>query len=93
MQLGDDSNAHYEELRKQKKIDGYEWITNLTGMDGGMLVMRGDPQKLAGITATPEFRNIIQRGLLLLESWRWDLGVAGASVDEIYPGYRELVSA
>ena len=93
MQLADDANAHYEEFRQQKRIDGYEWIANFTGTDGGMLVMRGDPQKLADITATPEFQSIIQRGLLLLESWHWDLGAAGATVDEIYPGYRELVSA
>jgi hypothetical protein len=93
MKLGDEADALYTKLREEGRVAGHEWIANLTGTDRGMFVVRGDPQALAGITATPEFAQINLGGIRHLENWHWDLGVAGATIDEIYPGWRETIGA
>lgn len=93
MELADHSDQHFSALERSGMIAGHEWIANFTGSDGGMLVVRGEPAKLAEVSMSPEFGEIHLRGVLHLEHWHWDLGLSGDTVDEVYPHYRELVSA
>jgi hypothetical protein len=93
MKLADEADALYTKLREEGRVAGHEWIANFTGVDGGMFVVRGDPQGLVALTGTPEFAEINLRGILHLENWHWDMAFAGATVDEVYPGWRQLVGA
>jgi hypothetical protein len=93
MNLADEATAYYANMAQAGQIAGYEWVSNFTGDDGGMLLVRGDPQVLGGITMSPEFLSMHLRGVLYLEDWHWDLALAGSTADEVYPGWRELVGA
>lgn len=93
MKLADEATAYYANMAQAGQIAGYEWVNNFTGADGGMLLVRGDPQVLFGIVMSPEFGSIHLRGALYLEDWHWDLALSGSSVDEVYPGWRVLVGA
>ncbi len=93
MRLADDANAHFTALRESGAVAGHEWISNVTGTDGGMFIVRGDQPALIGVTASPEFASFHLRGILHLDDWHWDMGLSGSTVDEVYPGWRELVGA
>jgi len=93
MKFGDESDAYFAGLKGEGKIEGYEWIANFTGSDHDMFVVRGDPQALAAIAMSREGGSLIMKGNLLLEDWHWDWAVAGDTVDEVYPGWRQLVGA
>ena len=93
MKLADDANEHYAKMGVSGQIAGHEWVDNITGTDGGMFIIRGDQQALGGVMMSPEFASIHLRGILHLEDWRWDMALSGAVVDEVYPGWRELVGA
>ena len=93
MKLADEATAYYANMAQAGQIAGYEWVNNFTGTDGGMFLIRGDQQALGGIAMSPEFGSIHLRGALHLEDWRWDMALSGSTVDEVYPGWRELVGA
>lgn len=93
MKLADDADAHFARLTDQGSVAGHEWISNFTGSDGGMFIVRGDPATLMGISASEEFGAIHLRGLLHMDHWHWDMGLSGRTVDEVYPKWRELVGA
>jgi hypothetical protein len=93
MKLADDATAHFSKMAEAGQIAGHEWVSNFTGTDGGMFLIRGDPQALGGIMMSPEFASFHIRGVLHLEDWRWDMALSGSTVDEVYPGWRELVGA
>ncbi len=93
MKLADDATAYWAKLAEAGQIASYEWVSNFTGTDGGMLLIRGDQQALGGIAMSPEFTSFHLRGVLHLEDWRADMALSGSSVDEVYPGWRELVGA
>lgn len=93
MKLADDADRHYSKLLDEGMIAGYEWVSNFTGSDGGMFIVRGDPATLSEIATSPEFGAIHLRGMLHLEHWHWDMCISGAKVDEAYPMWRELVGA
>ncbi|MCB0872700.1 MAG: hypothetical protein H6531_11265 [Actinobacteria bacterium] len=93
MKLADEANLHFGALEDQGATSSHEWIANFTGTDGGMVALRGDPQSLMAVSASPEFQEIHLRGILHLDGWRLDIGLAGSTVDDVYPGWRGLVGA
>jgi hypothetical protein len=93
MKLADDADAHFRGLAQNGVVAGHEWIANITGEDGGMVIVRGDLPSLMGVASSPEFGEIHLRGILHLERWRWDLAFGGDVIDEIYPGWRQMVGA
>lgn len=93
MSLADDATAHYATLVQSGQVSSHEWVSNITGTDGGMYILRGDQQALAALMTTAEFVSFHLRGVLHLADWRWDLALSGDTVDEVYPGWRELVGA
>jgi hypothetical protein len=91
--LADETTAHFAKLAETGQVTGFEWVSNFTGTDGGMFLVRGDQQALGAIAMSPEFGAFHLRGVYHLEDWRWDMALCGSSVDEVYPGWRELVGA
>lgn len=89
----DESDAYWRRLRDEGAIAGYEWVSNVTGADHDMFIVRGAPESLIAVTMSPEFGALTMRGAYLVEGWHWDMAVAGATVDEVYPGWRELIAA
>jgi hypothetical protein len=93
MKFADESDAYFSKLKGEGKIAGYEWVSNFTGSDFDMFVVRGDPQVLGAIAMSPEAGGLIMKGNLFLDDWHWDMAASGATVDDVYPGWRALVGA
>ena len=93
MQLADEATARNAQRVESGELSSHEWISNITGTDGGMYVIRGDQQQIAAVMGTGDFASTHLRGVLHLADWRWDMALCGSSVDEVYPGWRELVGA
>lgn len=91
LRLADEATIMWSTLADAGQISGYEWLSGFTGTDGGMLIVRGDQLALGGIMMSPEFMAIHLRGVLHHDDWRVDIGMSGSTVDEVYPGWRELV--
>jgi len=93
VKLSDDWDAYVQRMIAAGTITGGEWIANFTGGDGNMYILRGDPQKLMALSVTPEIQQFRARAIGLNADWRMDFAIAGKSLDDAWPGWRQMVGA
>lgn len=58
-----------------------------------MAIFRGDPAKLMALSVTPEFVQLCWRSSTANEDWRMDFAVSGKTLDDTWPGWRQMVGA
>lgn len=93
MKFADDADAMYARLEDEGRVAAHEWCANFTGNDDDMFIVRGEPDALGAVAMSPEFGAMMNKGRLYLEDFHWDMGVSGTRIDEVYPGWRQLVGA
>jgi hypothetical protein len=72
-------------------LTSWEWIVNTTGPEDDMLVMRGSPEAISAMMASPESAATVAEGQYLLEDFRVDLGVAGRA-DQVYAAWSAVLA-
>lgn len=91
IKAADMADTMFDALVAQGLATSAEWITNQTGDDADMGILRGDAETLLGMMASPEFRDLANASVYALDGWHADLAIIGANVDEAYPGWRAMV--
>lgn len=88
-----EATAYWEALRAAGEIESVEpWVLGLHGGDlRGFALLRGDPEKLARISMSPEFHRLTQRAAVCLESVGAVNGVVGTGVAGQLDRWREAV--
>lgn len=89
LQLGAEADGYWGRLAADGKCSSPEWYFCPTGT--GMWIVKGERRVLEDILEGDEARRLLEKGMLLLQDWQWNLVETGNAAQRFMTEYaREL---